>query len=203
MSNSPNRRKLVALGIAFELGLAGIAWLAGWYFNSPPLRRFHWNLQDAGVGALMCIPLLLVFFLLVWKPVGPLLKIKRFFDVEIRPIFGDCTFMELTAVSLAAGFGEELLFRGVLQELLIRWIGTWWGLAVTSLLFGLVHPITGVYVLIAGLFGAYLGICLLTTDNLLVVIIAHALYDFIALSYLVKLSYSDSIPALSKTASGN
>ena len=57
----------------------------------------------------------------------------------------------------------------------------WPGLAVASLLFGLLHPITPTYVAIAALLGAYLGAVWLATGNLLTVIVAHALYDFVAL----------------------
>jgi membrane protease YdiL (CAAX protease family) len=42
------------------------------------------------------------------------------------------------------------------------------------------------YLVLAGLIGLYLGGIWLATGNLLVPIIAHAMYDFVALVYFVK-----------------
>ena len=59
-------------------------------------------------------------------------------------------------------------------------------LAIASLAFGLMHPISLTYVLLAALFGAYLGWIWKVTDSFLVVIVAHVLYDFLALAYLLR-----------------
>jgi membrane protease YdiL (CAAX protease family) len=64
-------------------------------------------------------------------------------------------------------------------------MGAWRALAVTSGLFGLLHPITPAYIVMAGLLGAYLGAVWIVTGNLLTVIVAHALYDFLALRILL------------------
>src|SRR5262249_55630916 len=115
---------------------------------------------------------------------------------EIRPTFRHCTLAELAAVSVAAGIGEEMLFRGVLQALFTRWLGTWTGVVLASLLFGLLHPITALYVVLAAICGVYIGMCWIATDNLLVVMVAHALYDFIALTYLLKSKSPASVPQM-------
>jgi membrane protease YdiL (CAAX protease family) len=78
-----------------------------------------------------------------------------------------------------------MLFRGVFQAVLSRWAGTAVGLALASALFGLLHAITFTYAVLAGLAGAYLGALWLWTDNLLVSILVHALYDFVLLVYLI------------------
>jgi len=59
-------------------------------------------------------------------------------------------------------------------------------LLVASLLFGVVHWLTGLYALLAGMVGLYLGGLYLLTGNLLVPIVVHALYDIVALGYLRK-----------------
>jgi membrane protease YdiL (CAAX protease family) len=118
--------------------------------------------------------------------VGPLARIKQFCREVVRPIFAPCTLLDLALISACAGIGEELLFRGVIQAALSRPLGTGLGLAAASLLFGLLHPITPVYIVLAGLMGAYLGAVWLASGNLLVVIIAHGLYDFLILAYLVR-----------------
>ena len=61
------------------------------------------------------------------------------------------------------------------------------GLLAASVLFGLAHPITPAYAVLAAMIGVYLGWLWLAFDkNLLVPITAHALYDFLALIYLVR-----------------
>jgi len=45
------------------------------------------------------------------------------------------------AIALESGVVEELLFRGVIFRLLWTAFGAWWGLAVSSALFGLAHLI--------------------------------------------------------------
>ena len=137
------------------------------------------------LGGVAALPMLGLFWLARRWPVGPLARIKRFCDEELVPIFQDCTWHDLALLALAAGVGEEMLFRGALQAALSRWLGLWPGLAVTSLLFGLLHPISLAYVVMAGLLGAYLGAVWIATGNLLTIIVAHALYDFLALMALL------------------
>jgi membrane protease YdiL (CAAX protease family) len=89
-------------------------------------------------------------------------------------------------ISLAAGLGEEALFRGVLQSVLTQAFSPSVGLVAASLLFGFAHCVTRAYVVFATLFGLYLGWLTIINDNLLAPIVAHTLYDFAALKYLVK-----------------
>jgi membrane protease YdiL (CAAX protease family) len=182
----PPRHRVAWLTIAFEASLAGVAWVVGWLVGQPPFAHFRWDGRDAALGVAATVPLLLVLLLLVHRPVGPFRRIRQFFEEVVRPLFGPCTRVELALIALAAGLGEEMLFRGVLQEALSSWLGPWAGLAVSSLLFGLLHPITAWYVVIAALFGVYLGGVYRACDNLLAVIITHALYDFLALVYLLR-----------------
>jgi len=91
---------------------------------------------------------------------------------------------------LLAGLGEEMLFRGVVQQALANWIGSpagvWIALGIAAVLFALAHSITVAYAVLAGLIGLYLGGIWLVSDNLLVPITTHALYDFMVLLYLVR-----------------
>ncbi|MYM20681.1 CPBP family intramembrane metalloprotease [Brevibacterium sp. 5221] len=43
------------------------------------------------------------------------------------------------AAGIGAGFMEEILFRGFLLRILDAWLGTWWALILSSVLFGAVH----------------------------------------------------------------
>jgi membrane protease YdiL (CAAX protease family) len=57
---------------------------------------------------------------------------------------------------------------------------------LASLVFGLLHALTATYAVLATFMGVYLGAVWLGTGNLLVVVLAHALYDFAALVYLTR-----------------
>jgi membrane protease YdiL (CAAX protease family) len=180
------RREIVPFAVLVEGGLAGVAWALGWLVGVPPWGTLRWDARDAvrGVGA--TLPLLPVLTVCTHSTWPPLARIRRFVDAVVRPLFAACTRLDLALIALAAGVGEESLFRGVIQPALGRSLGAGPALAISSVLFGLLHPITPTYAILAGLIGAYLGGVWLATGNLLVVVIAHALYDFIALVYLLR-----------------
>jgi membrane protease YdiL (CAAX protease family) len=180
----PRRRDALLLAIAFEGGLLVVAWLLGWWWKQPPHEHTMLTARDLGLGVAASLPLLVGFWICVRWPVGPLARIKQFSDEVIRPLFRNCTILDIALISLLAGLGEEMLFRGVLQGAIGDWLGTAAGLVVAAVLFGLLHPITLTYAVLATLCGLYFGALVLLTDNLLVAIVPHALYDFIALVYL-------------------
>ena len=47
----------------------------------------------------------------------------------------------------------------------------------SSIIFGLVHPMTKLYIVIATIMGIYFAVLLVWTENLLIPIAAHAAYD--------------------------
>jgi hypothetical protein len=185
-SNLGPGRGILWLGIAFEfvLGLLGLG--VAWLLGQPLGEHVRWSLYGVGLGLVFCVPMLLLFFACVRWPVGPLEPIDRFVREVVRPLFSHCALWQLALLSLAAGFGEELLFRGALQGSLCRWLTPWGGIVVASLLFGMMHPITVGYVILATAMGAYLGWAYLTTQDLMVVVVAHAVYDFLALLFVTR-----------------
>jgi membrane protease YdiL (CAAX protease family) len=97
-----------------------------------------------------------------------------------KPVLGLATAL---ALGLAAGVGEEMLFRGVLQyELISRW-GPVVGVGVASVVFGALHAVTPLYAALAGIASVYFGALYLVTDNLAIPIVCHAFYDVCALMY--------------------
>ena len=112
-------------------------------------------------------------------PVGPVRQIRTLYRETLHPLFSRATLAEVLGVSLAAGIGEELLFRGAVQGE--------WGLLVASVLFGLAH-IGGrtslAFGLWAGLMGLGLGALAAFTGGLLAPIVAHAAYDAAAIGYI-------------------
>jgi membrane protease YdiL (CAAX protease family) len=180
------RREIVRLAVLFEGGLAVLACLVGWSAGLPPWATLVWDLRDAALGVAASVPMLALLAVCVLAPWRPLARIRQFVDQVVQPLFRDCTLADLALIALLAGLGEELLFRGLLQEALAGWLGPWPALAAVSLLFGLMHPMTAAYAVLAFLAGAYLGWVYLASGNLLVPILAHALYDFTALVYILR-----------------
>jgi len=98
-----------------------------------------------------------------------------------RPFFALLVSCVLGAV---AGIGEEWLFRGVFQHALADKFGSSSiSLAVSGLVFGLLHAVTPVYALLAGAASVFFGYLYIITDNLAVPMITHAVYDVFALMW--------------------
>jgi membrane protease YdiL (CAAX protease family) len=181
------RTTVVMLAVVVEGGLILLAWLAGWLAGSLPLETFFWSLSDAALGVAATLPMLAVFFACLRWPVGPLRKIKALTDEIVRPLLAPCTLLDLAGIAVLAGLGEEMLFRGVLQASFVRWTGRLWlGLALASVLFGVLHAVTLSYAVFATVMGAYLGWLWQRSENLLTVAVAHALYDFVALVVILR-----------------
>ena len=124
-------------------------------------------------------------------------KFNQDVDRMVKQLFGKTSILNLALISAAAGLGEELLFRGVIQVTISDWIGglqgVVFGLVIASLLFGVCHWLSVTYAVFAAIIGVYFGLLLVFTDNLIVPIVAHGLYDFVALTVLVK---HDTLPEL-------
>lgn len=195
MQPEVNRRQLLLMAWATEGGLAVVACVLGWFLGFPPWEAIVIEPTAFVRGVIITLPMLVLFFVCVRWPVGPLVPIKHFVDEVVKPLFAQCSVFDLAVIALLAGIGEEMLFRGVLQPAFVHWWGLWPGIIAASVLFGLAHPITPAYFVLATLIGVYLGYLTHWSGNLLDVILAHALYDFVGLLYLVK-SDSSSQPAL-------
>jgi uncharacterized protein len=189
-SPSPPPRNVTAMAIVVEGGLALVAVALGWLVHHPPLQAIAVTWSALGLGLLATIPMALVFWALIKFPVGPLGNLVRIVDQLIVPLFADCSLAAMAAIALLAGLGEEMLFRGVIQSALEGWLSgpqkQWIALAAASALFGAVHWITPTYAVVAGLIGAYLGWLWIVSGNLAIPAVAHGVYDFLALVYLVK-----------------
>jgi membrane protease YdiL (CAAX protease family) len=145
-------------------------------------------LTGLGQGLAAAIPIVIVIELIRHIPWEPIRELERLTEQGMVKSLLELTPWELIVISICAGIGEELLFRGWMmywladglsllapeipsQTLLIV------ALAVSSLVFGFFHPITKLYVVLATLMGVYFGLLVIWTGNLLVPITAHAAYD--------------------------
>jgi membrane protease YdiL (CAAX protease family) len=180
------RQVVVLLAVCVEGGLIVLSLALGWFLEQPPLARFAWSGHDGLLGLAATVPMLVAFALAQRWPVGPLGRIKQFTDTMLCPLLAPCSVLDLLGMSVLAGLGEEMLFRGVLQPSFARWMHPILALALASGLFGLLHAVTAGYAVLAALMGAYLGWLYDRTGNLLVPALAHALYDFLVLLYLLR-----------------
>jgi membrane protease YdiL (CAAX protease family) len=183
----PGREVIIIFFVFFEAGLAPLSLGLGWLLGHRPLDRFVWSVRDATWGIAAAIPLISMFVAMLRWPVGPLRRFKKFFDTEVAPLLEKSTWWEIAMMSLSAAVGEEMLFRGVLQPALGGWLGVPGGLFLASLLFGLLHPVSIVYMVTAAFLGLYLGVVWIVGGNLLMVMVTHAVYDFAALTYLIRI----------------
>ena len=99
---------------------------------------------------------------------------------ERRPGFALAISMVLGGV---AGWGEEWLFRGVFQTMLSERFTASIGLAISGIVFGLLHAVTPVYALLAALASFFFGYLYNVSGNLAVPMICHAVYDVGALMW--------------------
>ena len=151
-------------------------------------------LSGHGVAALWgvaaTLPMLIGLMVIDRLDMGPFVRLRRALKEIMVPVFSGATTLQLALISLAAGIGEEMFFRGLVQDGLASTIaepgGMWIGLAVASFVFGLLHCITATYAVLATLVGVYLGGLFILTHDLTAPIVAHGLYDFLALIYLVR-----------------
>jgi membrane protease YdiL (CAAX protease family) len=154
--------------LALTVVALGVAWAAG--VDLRPLLRFDWTAAALGVGAV--VPMSIVFF------VAPDLK-DKVVDL-LGPALAECRMFDLMLLAAMAGVSEELVFRGAIEGWLQRY-DIVAAMIVTNILFGLMHPITLVYFLIAAGFGFYFSVLanLGAERNLTAPILAHTVYDFL------------------------
>jgi membrane protease YdiL (CAAX protease family) len=182
------RIRVILLSVTVEGGLMVIALLTGWMVDQPPLAYFRWTFADALWGLVATLPMLVLFGICLRWPVGPLKPIEKFCDEVLRPMLRPCTLLDMAGIAVFAGVGEEMLFRGVMQPVFESWTGSvWLAIAMASALFGLAHAITAAYLVLAALLGFYLGWLFHATGNLMTPVVAHAVYDFVALVVLLRL----------------
>jgi uncharacterized protein len=194
---SPSANQTTRIALLFESGLGLAAIAIGWLLGHSPFIGVDFNndrtpaqVVAIGWGLVATGPLLVVLYLCDRFPLGPLRRVSELTTEIVGRMFGGATMGQLALVAIAAGLGEELLFRGLMQNGLMRLFGHWPGsqvlaIAVASLLFGFCHWLNTTYAALAMLAGAYFGLVLVLTGNILAPITAHAAYDFLALVYLI------------------
>jgi membrane protease YdiL (CAAX protease family) len=107
-------------------------------------------------------------------------SVLGFMGGSFQPVLGLIT---AAGLGVAAGLGEEMLFRGVMQYELTSRVGDGLALVATSVVFGALHAVTPLYAMLASLASVFFGWLYLSTGNLVIAISCHAFYDLVALMY--------------------
>jgi len=176
----------MALALLFEGGMVVLWLVVAEFLGIVPGAQGAATVGALVTGAAATLPLLPLLWWVSRSRLGPLRAMMREVDEVLVPLLSRLTVADYALIALLAGIGEEGVFRGLLQE------GLSWSLPVpaavvaASTVFGMLHFITPAYALLAGILGVYLGALYVLTGNLLVPITVHALYDFIALLYLLR-----------------
>jgi membrane protease YdiL (CAAX protease family) len=172
--------------VAFGIGrLAGV----------PPFGQFRLDAGSVGYGVAGTLPLLGLLRWCLRTEWRPMRRLVGLVEKHLTPYLTGASAGGIVLVSLMAGLGEEVLFRGVIQAGLAERFPAWLAVGIAALLFGMVHWLSTSYAVFAALIGAYLGFLFLITGNLLVPAITHALYDVAALSTLIRLRSDARGPA--------
>lgn len=187
-------RHPLLVGIAFQAALIPLALVLARVANIPLGDRVDWSLEAATLGALAVLPMLGLLGMLAisgWEPYRALADQVREF---VQQLFRHAAPGAVLLISILAGVGEELLVRGVLQGWLTERWSAEWAIVVAAVVFGLAHSISRLYFVFATVIGLYLGILYHLTGNLLVVIVTHALYDWIVIHLYLRSRGHDGGP---------
>jgi membrane protease YdiL (CAAX protease family) len=172
-------RRVFALALLTQSVLIGTAWLGSRALGLPPV----WGdpARDVVIGLAGATVLAAANYLLLvhgpatWVVVG----VRAVYHEVLIPLFSRFGAASIVITGALAGIGEEWLFRGVLQPLV--------GIALASVLFGVAHvgsrSMIGFGVWATGM-GFLLGLLAQVTGGLIAPMVAHGVYDMLALAYI-------------------
>ncbi|MEO0399487.1 MAG: CPBP family intramembrane glutamic endopeptidase [Pseudomonadota bacterium] len=173
-----------AFGAAAGMGLCivVIAFTLAALFKTPFGPQFTTTPSAIIWGVVGAAPLAALLLLFMRTDIAPIAAFRED-QIDFLGTLGfRLTAPRIVAISLIACVGEELLFRGVFQTALATHVPLIAAILVPNIFFGLLHARTLIYAIIAGSAGAYFGWLFAVTGTLVVPIIAHALYDCVALA---------------------
>ena len=172
-------RRVFALALLTQSLLIVSAWIASQLLQLPP--RWGDPRRDIPIGLAGAALLALANYLLLfhapsnWVVGG----VRAVYHEVLIPLFSRFGTWSILITGAVAGIGEEWLFRGVLQPLV--------GMVAASALFGVAHvgnrAMLGFGVWAMGM-GLLLGLMAHATGGLIAPIVAHGVYDMLALAFI-------------------
>ena len=183
----------------FEASLVLVAVFLGWVSDIDPFKNIYFSESAIAYGVIGTAPLFLMFLALEKMQGESVVNIRKLLLNTLGPGLHRYHWTDLFVLASIAGVSEELLFRGVIQP----WIESSWGIMAgligSNIVFGLVHAVTPLYAVLAAMVGIYLGLSLDYGGdrNLLIPIIIHGFYDFLAFVALMRV-YRASLTSAAK-----
>lgn len=183
--------------LSIQLGLYGFVYLCFWVtfktrYRRPVLSSLGWQRSAFNpLWAVVC-GAVLAFLLSVASALIHTPKVKSPLDdltatPALLALFG------LMAITIAPLF-EEMFFRGFLQPLLARTLGTVAGIGVTATIFGAMHApeyaMAWQYVLAVGLAGAAFGVVRARTNSIIPCTIMHGSFNLCSVIGLAVSKYA-------------
>ena len=172
--------RLLPLAVLGEGGLAiaGGVWL---FAAGHPVRLgATWSALAAGLAAAGVLSLVQWWVQRGAPDIGAVEAMRELQRAVFEPLFAPLSVAELVAISVLAGIGEEILFRGAVQAS--------FGWPIATLAFGACHLgvsrrgwVLGVWATLAG---GVLAALAMATGGLVAPIVAHAGYDLAALLWI-------------------
>ncbi len=166
--------------VIMVLGLGGL-WLGvrSWGLEGIGLRP-DLGLREAGWALLLVAAGVVVL--------GGFLLVRRALGVEERPLVvrllprSSVEGLWFGGLSIVAGFGEEVAYRGYAMAAMMSFLPSPWGCAVlTSVSFGLLHAYQGpTGVIRTGTLGLVFAASVLVTESVWPAMVAHAAIDLLA-----------------------
>jgi membrane protease YdiL (CAAX protease family) len=183
MKIQKNRALTLLIILELALGVVGLIWMSFSSVSSPAwlLPAFN-DLSFIAAGAVLGA--LIAGAMMVAIKFSP--SLARLLPDHVVRFLQNLHWWQAALVALAAGIGEEILFRGALQPS--------FGLIPASLLFGLMHPVNALYIAVAAVMGFVLGSAFALSDSLYLVITAHATYDLIMIEKVRRSLKEDQLP---------
>lgn len=172
------------MAMLFEVGLGFVGVVIAWAAGIDMASQLTTSQEAILRGTVASLPMVLMLIACYKSTWQPIVRLRREVEKVVAELFAGCGWLEFALVSVAAGIGEEILFRGALQPFVIGWTVPWIGIVVVALLFGLAHALTQTYFILATLIGLYFGWLAFAYDDLIAPIVAHAVYDCFAMMFI-------------------
>jgi membrane protease YdiL (CAAX protease family) len=170
-----------------------IAWLCGVEIT------WETSIRSLLVGVLAAAPLLIANHMLWrWTERNPNSVYARFSREIIVPLCERVTPTQALLIGIFSGIGEEVLFRGALTLVLIRWGGLELACLVSSIAFAWVHFIGntkryGGMIPLYTAVGCVLWLVWFLTESLAAAAATHATYNFLAITWIRHLTLSKKL----------
>ena len=177
----------IVLGLAVQATLFTLLGIYLWYESGRPLAEF---VEVDGRAIMLGMALggiMIALAYCVFKGLPTVGERLIRMQAKTYAFLGDrLSLPMIVLISIGAGIGEEALFRGGLQTLLTDYIGPLGAITVASAVFAAIHLSKPPIMALIFAIGVLFGVVYWATGSLLIVMIAHTVYDIFALDWLLK-----------------